>query len=173
MSKPEAVKGSRPDVEIKFAQPGDEEMISLLIFEAFAPFREHYTPDAFDFTAASADRIRQRFEEGPIWLAHIGGEPVGTVSGLAEGDRFYIRSMAIKPADQGSGIGQRLLDTLEAFARGAGFTKLYLYTTHVLPGAKRLYEKNGFYVVRETAPEEWYGMGGIEMEKEISSSVKS
>ena len=75
--------------------------------------------------------------------------------------------MAIKPSIQRAGIGQRLLDTLDAFARDAGFMKLYLYTTHVLPGAKRLYEKNGFYVVRETAPEEWYGMGGIEMEKEI------
>jgi len=42
-----------------------------------------------------------------------------------------------------------------------------LYTTFVLPGAKRLYEKNGFYVVRETEPEEWFGMGGLEMEKKI------
>jgi len=161
----------RPEVEIKFARPGDEAIISSLIFEAFAPFREHYTPDAFDYTAASADRIRERFAEGPIWLATIGDDPVGTVSGLPEAERFYIRSMAIKPSIQRAGIGQRLLDTLDAFARDAGFMKLYLYTTHVLPGAKRLYEKNGFYVVRETAPEEWYGMGGIEMEKELIKNV--
>ena len=157
----------RPDMRIRFAKPGDEETIASLIFEAFAPFREHYTPDAFDYTAASADRIRERFAEGPIWLACIDGEPVGTVSGLPEDERFYIRSMAISPAAQRGGIGQRLLDTLEAFALESGYTKLYLYTTHVLPGAKRLYEKNGFYVVRETAPEEWYGMGGLEMEKEL------
>jgi hypothetical protein len=37
----------------------------------------------------------------------------------------------------------------------------------VLPGAKRLYEKNGFYVLRETPPEEWYDMGGLEMEKKL------
>lgn len=157
----------RPDVRIRFAEPGDEETISSLIFEAFAPFREYYTKDAFDYTAASADRIRERFAEGPIWLAYIGDEPVGTVSGLPEDERFYIRSMAVSPAAQRGGIGQRLLDALEAFALEAGYTKLYLYTTHVLPGAKRLYAKNGFYVVRETAQEEWYGVGGLEMEKEL------
>ena len=58
-----------------------------------------------------------------------------------------------------------MLETLEAVARGAGYKKLYLYTTFVLPGAKQLYEKNGFYVLRETAPEEWHDMGGLEMEK--------
>ena len=70
-----------------------------------------------------------------------------------------------------SGIAQEtwreLLGTLEAYAREQGFTKLFLYTTFVLPGAKRLYEKNGFYVLRETLPEEWFDMGGFEMEKRL------
>jgi len=48
---------------------------------------------------------------------------------------------------------------------------LYLYTTFVLPAARPLYEKNGFYVVRETEPEEWFDMAGIEMEKEIEGSA--
>jgi ribosomal protein S18 acetylase RimI-like enzyme len=160
-----------PEIDIRRAEPGDECAIAELIFEAFAPFREHYTPDAFDYTAASAERIRERFPEGPIWLAYIGSEAVGTVSGLPEEGRFYIRSMAIKPTAQRAGAGQKLLEALESFAREAGYTRLYLYTTHVLPGAKRLYEKNGFYIVRETAPEEWYGMGGIEMEKELGKDV--
>jgi GNAT superfamily N-acetyltransferase len=169
MSKPRAEKASEHSVEIRLAEPGDEHIISSLIFEAFAPFRDQYTPDAFEYTAASAERVRERFDEGPMWLAYIDGEPVGTVSGLPEEERFYIRSMAIKPSVQRGGIGQRLLDTLEAFARETGFKKLYLYTTFVLPGAKRLYEKNGFYVVRETPPEEWYDMGGIEMEKSFDT----
>src|SRR5580765_4987764 len=152
-------------VEIRRAVPGDEETIAALIFEAFAPFRDEYTPDAFEYTAVSADKVRERFDKGPMWLAIANGEVVGTVSGLPEEERFYIRSMAIKPSAQRGGIGQRLLETLETFARDAGYKKLYLYTTFVLPGAKRLYEKNGFYVLRETPPEEWYDMGGLEMEK--------
>jgi N-acetylglutamate synthase-like GNAT family acetyltransferase len=102
-----------------------------------------------------------------MWIAEIERQPVGTVSGLPEEVRFYIRSMAIKPSVQRGGIGQRLLETLEAFAREAGYKKLYLYTTFALPGAKRLYEKNGFYILRETTPEEWCNMSGLEMEKEL------
>ncbi|MGD9589046.1 MAG: GNAT family N-acetyltransferase [Pyrinomonadaceae bacterium] len=160
---PEAKKA--PELSIRLAEPGDEDIIAALILEAFAPFREQYTPDAFEYTAATAKRIRERYDEGPMWLAAFDGEFVGTVSGLPDGERFYIRSMAIKPSAQRLGIGQKLLEALETYGREEGFEKLYLYTTHVLPGARRLYEKNGFYVLRETAPEEWFGMGGIEMEK--------
>lgn len=154
-------------VEIRRAKEEDSEVISSLLFEAFSPFRSEYTEGAFEYTTPAAELIRGRFIEGPIWLAEIDGVPVGTVSGLPEGDRFYIRSMAVKPGIQRSGVGQRLLGTLEDHARELGFKLMFLYTTHVLPGAKRLYEKNGFYVLRETAPEEWFGMGGLEMEKTI------
>jgi ribosomal protein S18 acetylase RimI-like enzyme len=161
----QAKKAQVLKVEIRRAVAGDEHVVAALILEAFSPFRDDYTPDGFEYTTPQAEQIRTRFDEGPIWLAFIDGEPVGTVSGLPEDERFYIRSMAIKPTVQRGGVGQRLLDTLETFARDAGFKKLYLYTTFVLPGAKRLYEKNGFYVLRETAPEEWCDMGGLEMEK--------
>jgi ribosomal protein S18 acetylase RimI-like enzyme len=151
--------------DIRRATPEDAATISALIHEAFAPFEAEYTAEAFAYTTPPADVISGRFAEGPIWVAVDGDLIVGTVSGLPEPDRFYIRSMAIKPRAQRLGIGQRLLETLEAFARDAEYKKLYLYTTFVLPAAKRLYERNGFYVLRETSPEEWCNMGGLEMEK--------
>ena len=155
------------DVTLRLANADDSQTVSDLILEAFAPFKSEYTDGAFEYTTPNADAIRPRFEEGPIWIAEIDREPVGTVSGMPDGDRFYIRSMAIKPSAQRNGVGQKLLDALERHARENGFEKLYLYTTHVLPGARRLYEKNGFYVLRETAPEEWFDMGGLEMEKKL------
>ena len=165
MSKPERKKVS--ELELRLAEPGDEEIVASLIFAAFSRFRNQYTPDAFAYTSASVEIVRERFAEGPMWIAYDGEEAVGTVSGLPEEERFYIRSMAVKPSAQGKRVGQKLLDALEAHARNAGFEKLYLYTTFVLPAARPLYEKNGFYVVRETPPEEWFGMGGIEMEKAL------
>lgn len=153
--------------EIRRATPNDAATISALIYEAFAPFASDYTAEAFAYTTPPVDVISERFAEGPIWVAVDGDVIVGTVSGLPETDRFYIRSMAIKPSAQRNGVGQRLLETLESHARAQGFEKLYLYTTHVLPAARHLYEKNGFYVLRETTPEEWCNMGGLEMEKEL------
>ncbi|MBK9214777.1 MAG: GNAT family N-acetyltransferase [Chloracidobacterium sp.] len=150
---------------VRLAGPGDEYLIERLVAAAFGPFRNLYTPDAFDYTAIKADAVRGRFAEGPIWLAYLGDLPAGTVSGLPDGERFYIRSMGVIPDAQGKGVGQQLLGALEKHAREEGFKSLYLYTTFVLPGARPLYEKNGFYILRETPPEEWFGMAGIEMEK--------
>ena len=167
MSRPEAERAREPELEIRLATPDDSQVISDLIYAAFEPFKSEYTDGAFEYTTPTADMIHPRFDEGPIWLAVRDDEIVGTVSGLPDGERFYIRSMAIKPAVQRDGLGQRLLEALESYAREKGFEKLYLYTTFVLPGAKRLYEKNGFYVLRETQPEEWFDMGGLEMEKKL------
>ena len=155
------------ELEIRRGGPDDAEIVADLIYAAFAPFEAQYTAGAFEYTTPTADVIRPRFEEGPIWIASLDGEDVGTVSGMRDGERFYIRSMAIKPTAQRGGIGQRLLDTFESYARENGFEKIFLYTTFVLPGAKHLYEKNGFYVLRETDAEEWFGMAGLEMEKEL------
>lgn len=155
---------TRP-VEIRLGTADDAATVAALLLEAFEPFRSGYTHDAFEYTTPTAEMIVPRFAEGPIWLAFDGVEAIGTVSGMPEGERFYIRSMAVKPSAQGRGVGQRMLNTLEEYAREERFPKLYLYTTFVLPAARPMYEKNGFYVVRETPPEEWFGVGGIEMEK--------
>jgi GNAT superfamily N-acetyltransferase len=152
-------------LELRLAGPGDEGTISRLLLEAFEPYRDEYTVGGFADTTASEEVVRERFETAKIWIAFDGEEAVGTVTALPEPDRIYIRSMAVTPKAQGRGVGQALLEALETDARTRGFKKLYLYTTFVLPGAQPLYEKNGFVVTRETAPEEWHDMGGVEMEK--------
>ena len=157
----------KPEVIIRLAVPDDSETVASLIYEAFSPFEPEYTAGAFEYTTPKADLIRPRFEEGPIWIASLDGDDVGTVSGMFDGERFYIRSMAIKPTAQRNGIGQKLVDAFDSYAREKGFEKIFLYTTFVLPGAKHLYEKNGFNVLRETHPDEWFGMAGLEMEKKI------
>jgi ribosomal protein S18 acetylase RimI-like enzyme len=154
-------------IEIRRATPDDAQAISDLLLEAFSFVREYYTDEAFAYTTPPAEAIIPRFDEGPMWVATDGNAIVGTVSGLAEPNRYYIRSMAVKRGMQGKGIGQRLLDELEQFARDAGHTRSYLYTTHSLTGARQLYEKNGFKLIRETPPEEFFGTAGIEMEKEL------
>jgi GNAT superfamily N-acetyltransferase len=154
-------------MEIRFATEDDSEAISLLLLEAFASVGPEYTKGAFEYTTPPADVIRGRFVEGPIWVAVDGNVITGTVSGLPEAERFYIRSMAVKPDAQRGGVGQKLLETLEEYAISSGFRRLYLYTTTVLPGAIKLYERNGFTTIRVTPPEEFFGTAGIEMEKNL------
>ena len=165
MSQAEAKKASV--LEIRLATRDDSPAITEVLHEAFSPFREHYTDDAFAVVTASADVIESRFSEGPIWVSELDGRVVGTVSLTTEPEGFYIRSMAVRPGAQGLGIGHKLLNALNDHVSGIGIERIFLYTTYFVPGAKELYEKHGFKWVRDTTAEEWYGTPGLEMEKAI------
>ena len=66
-------------LELKLAVPGDEDLIASLILKAFLPFKAEYTEGAFKYTAATADTIRDRFAEGPMWIAYDRCDAVGRV----------------------------------------------------------------------------------------------
>lgn len=154
-------------IEIRLATLDDADAISSVIREAFTPFREHYTAEAFAVIAISADEARARFEQGPQWVAVIDNDIVGTVSVTVEDGDLYIRSMAVTPRAQGQGVAHALLEAIDEYAAGTEFERIFLYTTYFTPGAKDLYEKHGYGWVRDTPAEEWYGVPGLEMDKRI------
>ena len=59
-------------------------------------------------------------------------------------ERAEIKRMRVHPDYQGRGIGQIILDELEARARIWGYKILHLDTSVVQFAAQRLYEKNGY-----------------------------
>lgn len=81
-------------------------------------------------------------------VARLRGVPVGCgalklhVSGPAE-----LKRMWVDPTTRGLGIGQRLLDRLEALAREAGVSALRLETNRALREAISLYRAAGFVEV--------------------------
>jgi GNAT superfamily N-acetyltransferase len=155
-------------LKIKLATPNDSLGISEVLCEAFTPYREHYTDEAFHHVTPTPDMIEPRFEEGPIWVAELDGKVAGTVSLTTLPEGLYIRSMAVRPDLQGVGIGHKLLDELDEHARDTTMDRIFLYTTYFVPGARELYEKHGFRWVRDTTAEEWYGTPGLEMDKSLT-----
>lgn len=169
MSKPQTKKASQPEaVDVRLAERQDAAAISAVIFAAFIRLREHYTPEAFAVVASTSDEILSRFDEGPQWVASADDEIVGTVSVTVEDGDLYVRSMAVAPHAQGSGIAHKLLDAIDEYAAGTRFDRIFLYTTYFTPGAKELYSSHGYAWVRDTPAEEWYGVPGLEMEKILS-----
>lgn len=168
MSKLVARKAlQRDEINVRLAERQDATAISQVILDAFSRFREHYTPEAFEVVALLPDGILPRFDEGPQWVAELGGEIVGTVSVTVEDGDLYVRSMAVAPHAQGRGVAHNLLDAIDKYAATTEFGRIFLYTTYFTPGAKELYEKHGYSWVRDTAAEEWYGVPGLEMEKAL------
>ena len=65
--------------------------MSAVLREAFEPYRPLYTPAAFAATTPPADQLRQRWREGPVWVAVRDDRIVGTVAAVPRANALYER----------------------------------------------------------------------------------
>jgi GNAT superfamily N-acetyltransferase len=90
--------------------------------------------------ADSADPVR-----AAAWIAELDGRPVGCVFCVDGGDgTAKLRLLLVHPEARGLGLGDRLVRTCVDFARGAGYTRMQLWTNDVLAAARRIYLRHGF-----------------------------
>ena len=62
-----------------------------------------------------------------------------------------LRLFYVEPAARGAGVAQALLDACLGFARGAGYTRMRLWTHESHTAAGRLYARNGFAMTHSRA----------------------
>ena len=92
--------------------------------------------------------------QGRMFVAEVDGAVVGFVcvygyvpqEELDESPEPYafVSDLVVMPAHRGSGIGQRLLEAAEVYARACGMAKLKIGVLRRNEGALRLYERLGF-----------------------------
>lgn len=157
----------KPPAQIRLATPADALGIATVLAWAFEVYRDLYTPDAYSATTPDSNVIIKRWAEGPVWVAIKENNVVGTVAAVPKNEGLYIRSMAVLPAERGNGIGVRLLETVEQFARERHFKCMFLSTTPFLLAAIRLYDTFGFQR-REEIPGGLFGTPLFRMEKELA-----
>ena len=105
-----------------------ESYVSAGLYE----FLRHYDPD------------RSRF-----WLCEHAGSLIGCLCLMDRGESAQLRFFLIHPRYRGLGLGRHLLDEFSAFMRACGYRSAYLWTTHELTAAARLYESHGFQITEE------------------------
>jgi GNAT superfamily N-acetyltransferase len=96
--------------------------------------------------AADPDRERNR-----AWIAELGSERVGCVFCVAADDPALakLRLLLVDPSARGQSLGSRLVTTAIAFAAGAGYDRMTLWTNHPLTAARQVYLRHGFRLVSE------------------------
>ena len=130
--------------EIRLSQPFEAGHVAAVLRESFADYEALYTPRGFAATTPTIEQVLERFKEGPIWVAVLGSEIVGTVAAVLNADHLYVRGMAVLPVARGKRAGDLLLEETERFARLNNRSRLVLSTTPFLVRAIRLYQRHGF-----------------------------
>ena len=94
------------------------------------------------------------------WIAERDGANVGSVFLVQARDEkkhspidgvAQLRMLLIEPSARGLGLGVRLVDECERFARQAGYRKIVLWTNSLLLAARGIYSKAGYRLVASEA----------------------
>lgn len=146
--------GADVSLRIRDLEPDDLPAVRRLVEEVLGEF-------GFAAQVGGVDRdlqeVRARYGGGAagFWVADAEGAVVGTVAvrpkdaGTCELKRLYVR-----PDHRGTGLGQRLYEHAEAFARAAGYSRIWLDSSRRFAKAHRLYRRNGFVLV-ESLQNDW------------------
>ena len=160
---------SAADVLIRGAAMDESLAIASVLRQAFIEYEPLYTPAAFAATTPTSDQIRERWNEGPVWVAVRKEGIIGTLAAVPKSLGLYVRSMAVLPAATGQGIGGQLLGEIERFAVDHHHRSLFLSTTPFLKQAIRLYERFGFQRSDE-GPHDLFGTPLFTMIKLLESA---
>jgi N-acetylglutamate synthase-like GNAT family acetyltransferase len=136
---------------VREASQADIRAISEILGHAFAEFEDLYTLEAYVATVLPDDGVRNRLEEGPVWVAERESVVIGTAGAISVPNALMVRGMAVHPAARGLGVAKRLLYEVEKFARQNGYKQLSLFTTPFLTQAISMYQASGFCFTGETA----------------------
>jgi GNAT superfamily N-acetyltransferase len=152
--------------EIRLADGGEAGAIAAVLYEAFREFEPLYTKKGFAATAPKSEQVLERLKDGPVWVALVDGELVGTVSVVLKRKALYVRGMAVLPRTRGARVGKLLMEQVQQYAVENGCKRLFLSTTPFLERAIRLYEKFGFTRIPE-GPHDLFGTPLFTMEKTL------
>jgi putative acetyltransferase len=136
------------NINIRKIQPSDNPHLALIIRNALAEFGANKPGTVFyDDTT---DHLYELFQHpGSIYFVAeqdaeiLGGAGIYPSEGLPQGTCELVK-MYLKPATRGLGLGRKLIEQCLEFAKGFGYSQVYIETMPELRKALTVYEKFGF-----------------------------
>jgi ribosomal protein S18 acetylase RimI-like enzyme len=137
--------GEPPSMRLRQAVPADAEAVKALTRAAYARWCAVIGREPLPMSADQERAIR----EHRVDLAFIGEALAGLVEMVARHHDLLIESLAVDPAWQGRGLGERLLRHAETVAAELGLGAVRLYTNALFASNVAFYRARGYRVERE------------------------
>ncbi len=125
---------------IRQATSDDLSFVRTTTHDAYAPWENVLGGPPLPMYEDYAPRIARH----QVWIAELGGEAAGVMVLEAAADHLAIYSLAVSPAHQRQGIGQRMLQAAEQMAEVAGVPELRLFTNDRMTRNLAIYRQAGF-----------------------------
>jgi len=158
-----------PAIKIRPAVEADGLAVLACMAQAFAPYRQCYSAEAFLDTTLCLETLKYRMKNMLVLVAvnQSDGHIVGTVAyNVVNPEEGHLRGMAVLADWQGAGIAWQLLQHAEAELRLRKCSRVTLDTTAPLKRAIQFYERNGYRPSGKIT--DFYGMPLFEYEKNWS-----
>lgn len=145
-------------VVLRDPRPGDLGWVVQAHGELYA--REYGFDRSFEGLVAqiASDFVRDFDpQREKAWIAEVDGERAGSVFLVRKSATVAkLRLLILAPEARGLGLGGRLVDECIAFARGAGYRRLVLWTQSNLTAARAIYASRGF-ALKASEPNDAFG----------------
>ena len=141
---------------------------------------EYYLDESFEayvakYMATFVDNYDPAKEH--LWIIEKGTEIIGSIAIVKVNEKIaQLRWLLVEPSERNKGIGNKLMNEALTFCKNRGYQKIILGTFSDLIIARRLYEKNGFRLIKsknhhiwgQDLTEEQWELNLLENKEEIS-----
>jgi ribosomal protein S18 acetylase RimI-like enzyme len=125
---------------VRAARPGDVARVKEIAAAAYARYIPRIGRPPAPMMADYDGAIGRR----EVWVAVRAGRIVGFVVLVRRADHLLLENVAADPADQGTGVGARLLAFAEEQAGAAGLVEIRLYTHVTMTENQAYYPRHGY-----------------------------
>lgn len=132
---------------VKKAKPQDASDIKAILKEAFTKYmKDSGLTGSMEALEETEEQILWAINNTEVFIAHVNGEPVGTIRFEIEGDKAHISRFGVRLDYHNIGIGKSLMNLVDAELIELGINKAYLFSASNYTDLIRFYYSRGFYV---------------------------
>lgn len=147
--------------DIRLANSNETSAVRDLVRASYAKYIERIGKEP----APMLDDYSSLIADGDVWIAMENGEVLGVLVMQPAEDHLFVGNVAVRPDQQGRGLGRTLMAFAEEEAKRNGLQEIRLYTNERMFENLTIYEKLGFEETERTLDS---GYQRVFMRKRIS-----